>query len=45
MLVDVGLLVMDQICNQAPKLKYLSGGQVEVPLIVRTNIGTRGCAA
>ena len=45
MFVDFAVLAMDQICNQAAKLKYMSGGQVEVPLIVRTNIGTRGGAA
>jgi pyruvate/2-oxoglutarate/acetoin dehydrogenase E1 component len=45
MFVDFVLVAMDQICNQAAKLKYMSGGQVEVPLIVRSNIGTRGGAA
>jgi pyruvate dehydrogenase E1 component beta subunit len=45
MFVDFAVLAMDQICNQAAKLKYMSGGQVEVPLIVRSNIGTRGGAA
>src|SRR5262249_54099448 len=45
MFIDFALLAMDQIVNQAAKLKYMSGGQVEVPLIIRTNIGTRGGAA
>lgn len=45
MFVDFAVLAMDQICNQAAKLKYMSGGQVDVPLIVRSNIGTRGGAA
>jgi pyruvate dehydrogenase E1 component beta subunit len=45
MFVDFALLAMDQIVNQAAKLKYMSGGAVEVPLIVRTNLGTRGGAA
>jgi len=45
MFVDFAVLAMDQIVNQAAKLKYMSGGAVEVPLIVRTNLGTRGGAA
>jgi pyruvate dehydrogenase E1 component beta subunit len=45
MFVDFTLLIMDQLCNQAAKLRYMSGGELEVPLVVRTNIGTRGGAA
>lgn len=45
MFIDFALLILDQLCNQANKLRYMSGGQVTVPLVVRTNIGTRGGAA
>jgi pyruvate dehydrogenase E1 component beta subunit len=45
MFIDFALLIFDQLCNQAAKLRYMSGGQVEVPLVVRTNIGSRGGAA
>ncbi len=45
MFIDFALLIFDQLCNQAAKLHYMSGGQVEVPLVVRTNIGNRGGAA
>lgn len=30
---------MDQIVNQAAKIRYMSGGQVKVPLTIRTTIG------
>ena len=45
MFIDFALLIFDQLCNQAAKLRYMSGGQLTVPLVVRTNIGTRGGAA
>ncbi len=45
MFIDFALLIMDQLCNQAAKLHYMSGGQLTIPLVVRTNIGTRGGAA
>lgn len=32
-------MCMDQICNQAAKIRYMSGGQVRVPLVIRTTIG------
>jgi pyruvate dehydrogenase E1 component beta subunit len=39
-------LAMDQIVNQAAKLRYMTGGQARVPLVVRTTMGSgRGAAA
>lgn len=31
---------MDQIMNQAAKMRYMFGGQAALPLVVRTNIGS-----
>ena len=43
---DFLFLVMDQLCNQAAKIHYMSGGKLKVPLVVRTNLGaTRRSAA
>jgi pyruvate dehydrogenase E1 component beta subunit len=30
---------MDQVVNQAPKLRYMSGGQVKVPMVLRVPTG------
>jgi acetoin:2,6-dichlorophenolindophenol oxidoreductase subunit beta len=30
---------MDQICNQAAKIRYMTGGQLSVPLVLRTTMG------
>ena len=30
---------MDQIYNQAAKMRYMSGGQAQVPLVIRTTMG------
>lgn len=38
-------VTMDQICNQACKLRYMSGGQASVPLTIRTVNGVIGSAA
>jgi len=39
-------LIMDQIANQAAKTHYMSGGKLEVPMVLRTNMGaTRRSAA
>ena len=35
MYLDFALLAMDQIVNQAAKIRYMTGGQVQVPLVVR----------
>ena len=32
-------LCMDQIYNQAAKIRYMSGGQVSVPLVIRSTMG------
>jgi pyruvate dehydrogenase E1 component beta subunit len=43
---DFLFLVMDQICNQAAKTHYMSGGKLSVPMVLRTNMGaTRRSAA
>jgi pyruvate dehydrogenase E1 component beta subunit len=42
---DLVALAMDQLCNQAAKLRYMSGGQVKVPLVVRTPFGAGGSYA
>ena len=43
---DFLFLIMDQLCNQAAKAHYMSGGKLNVPLVVRTNLGaTRRAAA
>jgi len=43
---DFIFLVMDQLCNQAAKTHYMSGGKLQVPLVLRTNLGaTRRSAA
>jgi pyruvate dehydrogenase E1 component beta subunit len=39
---DFITLVMDPLVNQAAKLRYMSGGQARVPLVVRTNLGASG---
>ena len=43
---DFLFLVMDQLCPQAAKTHYMSGGKLNVPLVLRTNLGaTRRSAA
>ncbi|MGB8623625.1 MAG: alpha-ketoacid dehydrogenase subunit beta [Paracoccaceae bacterium] len=43
---DFLFLVMDQLCNQAAKAYYMSGGKLNVPMVLRTNLGaTRRSAA
>lgn len=39
MFSDFIMVAMDQICNQAAKITYMSGGQVQVPLVIRTPLG------
>lgn len=36
---------MDQLCNQAAKIRFMMGGQVSVPLVLRAPIGATGRAA
>ena len=43
---DFLTLVMDQLVNQAAKIHYMSGGKLNVPMVLRTNMGaTRRSAA
>jgi pyruvate/2-oxoglutarate/acetoin dehydrogenase E1 component len=37
--MDFALMSSDQIANQAAKWHYMSGGQVEVPLVIRCSVG------
>jgi 2-oxoisovalerate dehydrogenase E1 component len=39
MYMDFLLMAGDQVCNQAAKWHYMSGAQVEVPLVIRASIG------
>ena len=39
MYMDFALMAADQIANQAAKWHYMSGGQVEVPLVIRCSVG------
>ncbi len=45
MFSDFLTMCMDQLCNQAAKLRYMTGGQATVPLTIRAPIGTRNSAA
>ena len=36
---DFLMLALDQIANQAAKIRYMSGGQAKVPLTIRTTLG------
>lgn len=43
---DFLFLIMDQLANQAAKQHYMSGGKLNVPMVIRTNLGaTRRTAA
>jgi pyruvate dehydrogenase E1 component beta subunit len=35
MFLDFAFLAMDQIANQVAKIRYMTGGQVKVPLVIR----------
>lgn len=39
---DFLFCMMDQIVNQAAKLRYMSGGKIKVPLVLRAPVGTTG---
>lgn len=39
MWIDFTTLATDQICNQAAKLRYMSNGQVKVPVVFRASYG------
>ncbi|MHC4598446.1 MAG: alpha-ketoacid dehydrogenase subunit beta [Planctomycetota bacterium] len=36
---DLSLLAMDQIVNQAAKIRYMFGGQISIPMVIRTAFG------
>ncbi len=40
--MDFMLLAMNQIVNMAAKMRYMFGGQVFVPLVIRSMIGKAG---
>jgi pyruvate dehydrogenase E1 component beta subunit len=42
---DLLPMCMDQICNQAAKLRYMSGGQISFPLVIRSPAGRWGSFA
>lgn len=39
MYVDFAPVCFDQICNQAAKMRYMTGGQVTVPMVIRAPQG------
>lgn len=39
MYVDFSFIAADQICNQIAKIRYMTGGMVKVPLVIRTQCG------
>jgi 2-oxoisovalerate dehydrogenase E1 component len=39
MYMDFTLMASDQIANQAAKWHFMSGGQLEVPLVIRASVG------
>lgn len=39
MFADFLMIAMDQICNQAAKITYMSGGQCNVPMVIRMPLG------
>ena len=45
MYIDFAGLVMDQLGNQAAKIRYMFGGQTGVPMVLRTQGGTGRSAA
>lgn len=45
MFIDFATLAMDTLVNQTAKYRYMSGGQLAVPMVVRTQAGAAGGAA
>jgi pyruvate/2-oxoglutarate/acetoin dehydrogenase E1 component len=45
MFSDFTAMAMDQIVNQAAKLRYMTGGQVSVPIVIRTAGGAGRASA
>jgi pyruvate dehydrogenase E1 component beta subunit len=42
---DFVFCAMDQVVNQAAKMRYMSGGQVKVPMVLRIPVGATGRGA
>ncbi len=42
---DFLFLAMDQIINQAAKMRYMSGGKAKVPIVIRAPVGATGRGA
>lgn len=42
---DFLLCAMDQICSNAATLRYMSGGSIEMPLVIRAPVGATGRGA
>lgn len=42
---DFAAVAMDQLVNQIAKARYMSGGKVRVPIVVRVTLGARGSTA
>ena len=40
-MADFGMCAVDELVNQAAKIRYMFGGQARVPLVVRQAIGVR----
>jgi pyruvate/2-oxoglutarate/acetoin dehydrogenase E1 component len=45
MFIDFATLSLDTLVNQTAKYRYMSGGQLAVPMVVRTQAGAAGGAA
>ncbi len=45
MFASFAYVAMDQLCNQAAKLRYMTGGQLELPIVYRLMYGVFGGAA
>ena len=45
MFIDFTTLALDCLVNQSAKYRYMSGGQLAVPMVVRTQAGAAGGAA
>lgn len=44
MFCDFLLVCLDQVVNQAAKLRYMTGGAAQLPLVIRTQTGAGGSA-
>ncbi len=42
---DFLFCAMDQVCNQIAKLRYMSGGRIKVPIVIRAPVGITGRGA